>query len=93
MKQFLVIALLFASFAAVAQSNNTTISSTPEFTVEVTQAIYLGKTKPIRSFAIDPARRDAKMKEARKMKQKPANFKGRHGSNVILPEKERFSFS
>jgi hypothetical protein len=88
MKQFLVIALLFASFAAVAQSNNTTISSTPEFTVEVTQAIYLGKTKPIRSFAIDPARRDAKMKEARKMKQKPANFKGRHGSNVILPEKE-----
>ena len=22
------------------------------------------------------------------MKQKPANFKGRHGSNVILPEKE-----
>lgn len=88
MKQFLALSLLFASLATFGQIEQSSVKSTPEFSVEVTHAVYLGKTQPVKNPVVDPERYNAKLEVARKMKKRPDNFKGRQGSNAIFPEKE-----
>ncbi|MEN9638747.1 MAG: hypothetical protein RLZZ262_615 [Bacteroidota bacterium] len=61
---------------------------TPEFRVQTTQALFLGKSAPIRDAKPRPML-DAK-KEAwlKKQKMRPQNFPNRHASKVTMPERQ-----
>ncbi|MFM9984677.1 MAG: hypothetical protein ACKVOK_05550 [Flavobacteriales bacterium] len=84
----LALSIFISTCAAVAQNGTEPVKSKPKFTVRSTQAVFLGKTLPVRDLIAKPNLSPEKMEKYKKDRKKPANFPNRHGSNSIYPEKE-----
>ncbi|MDZ4824825.1 MAG: T9SS type A sorting domain-containing protein [Flavobacteriales bacterium] len=86
---FLFIVALHCSTQQLPQSSEETATRiTPQFEVNTTAAVFLGKTKSVRELLRLRSTSLEKLEKHKLDKKAPDNFKGRHGSNAIMPEKE-----
>ncbi len=88
MKPFLFIVLFTLSIVSNAQQSKVAERTTPNFNVQVTQAVFLGKTKPVSELMRLKTTSDEKRALQKAERKVPDNFIGRKKSKVIFPERE-----
>jgi hypothetical protein len=84
----LAFSIIISSGILWAQSNVVPTKSQPKFTVKTTEAVFLGKTLPVRDLIAKDNISPDKLEKYKKDRKKPANFPNRLGSNAIYQEKE-----